>query len=149
MDDKVIVSNKSALTAKYGANGLAKIKTAIGDLIAADAARGIKSRLIYLDDATAMKKFHGKAVTDRRSARQNKEAIDKIFRATEPEYLLILGAPDWRQRARTLRARYLFWGKQEERNYPSSRQPWKGQAAVVATGFWGTIYDLESPPVLR
>ena len=62
---------------------------------------------------------------------------------------LMLGAPDWRQRARTLRARYLFWGKQEERNYPSSRQPWKGQAAVVATGFWGTIYDLESPPVLR
>ncbi len=59
--------------------------------------------------------------------------------------LLMLGAPDWRERARELHARYLFWGNEEKRAYPSSRQPWRGQAAVVATGFWGTIYDLERP----
>jgi hypothetical protein len=58
---------------------------------------------------------------------------------------LMLGTGDWRQQARDLHARYLFWGKQEERNYVSSAQPWKGQAEVVATGSWGTIYDLERP----
>lgn len=41
MDDKLIVSNRSALTAKYGATGLAQIKGAVGALIAADARRGI------------------------------------------------------------------------------------------------------------
>lgn len=58
---------------------------------------------------------------------------------------LMLGSPEWREEARDLHARYLFWGKQEERNYAGSLQPWKGQAAVVATGPWGTIYDLETP----
>ena len=61
---------------------------------------------------------------------------------------LMLGAPDWRERARALHARYLFWGREEERAYASSSQPWRGKAAVVAKGFWGTIYDLEqaAPP---
>jgi hypothetical protein len=94
MDDKIIVSNRAALIAKYGSAGEAKIKKAIDDLIAADEARGIKSRLVYLDQAAAMKKFNGAAVNDRTSARQNKEAIDAIFRAANPEYLMILGAPD-------------------------------------------------------
>ena len=58
---------------------------------------------------------------------------------------LMLGAPDWRERARALQARYLFWGREEKREYASSSQPWRGQAAVVATGPWGTIYDLERP----
>jgi hypothetical protein len=58
---------------------------------------------------------------------------------------LMLGAPDWRERARALQARYLFWGNEEKRAYASSSQPWRNKAAVVATGFWGTIYDLQSP----
>jgi hypothetical protein len=57
---------------------------------------------------------------------------------------LMLGAPDWRARARALHARYLFWGDDEERAYPSSTQPWRGQAAIVGHGSWGTIYDLET-----
>ena len=56
---------------------------------------------------------------------------------------LMLGAPDWRERAQALQARYLFWGREEERAYASSSQPWRGKAAVVAKGFWGTIYDLQ------
>jgi hypothetical protein len=94
MDDKVIVSNHAALMAKYGRAGVVKIRKAIAGLIAADAKRGIISRLVYLDSAAAMKKLHGRAVNDRTSARQNKQAIDAIFRATNPEYLMILGAPD-------------------------------------------------------
>ena len=41
-----------------------------------------------------MRNFRGKAVKDPTSPRQNKEAIDVIFRAANPEYLMILGAPD-------------------------------------------------------
>ena len=81
MDDKIIVSNRTVLTAKYGAAGLAKIKTAVDALIAADKKRGISSRLVYLDDAASMKKFKGKAVTAHTNPRQNKEAIDAIFRS--------------------------------------------------------------------
>ena len=91
MDDKIIVSNHSALTAKYGKAGVAKIKSAIKSLIAADAKRGIKSRLVYLDRPSAMKR---KAVTNAASPRQNKEAMDAIFRKENPEYLMILGATD-------------------------------------------------------
>ena len=58
---------------------------------------------------------------------------------------LMLGAPDWRERARALHTRYIYWGPEEERAYAGSTQPWRGQNAVVATGFWGTIYDLERP----
>src|SRR4051794_16319668 len=92
--DKIIVSNRAALTAKYGTAGVAKIKTAVDALVAADAVRGLKSRLVYLDDATAMKGFKGKAVTSPLSPRENKDAIDAIFRAVNPEYLMIMGAPD-------------------------------------------------------
>lgn len=66
MDDKIIVSNRSALIAKYTAVGVVKIKAAIGRLIIADAKRGIKSRFVYLDDSVAMKRFRGSAVADSR-----------------------------------------------------------------------------------
>ena len=46
MDDKIIVSNRSALTAKYGKAGLVKVEAAVAALIAADRGRGIKSRLV-------------------------------------------------------------------------------------------------------
>ena len=65
MDDKIIVSNRAALIAKYSGAGAAKIKKAIEGLIAADAKRGIKSRLVYLGEAAAMKSFRGNAVDDR------------------------------------------------------------------------------------
>ena len=94
MDDKIIVSNRAALTAKYGSAGVGKIRQAVTALIAADAKRGIKSRLVYLDDAVSMKSFKGKAVTDPTDPRQNKEAIDAIFKSGDPDYLMILGALD-------------------------------------------------------
>jgi hypothetical protein len=94
MDDKIIVTNRTALTAKYGTTGLAKIKAAITTLIAADKKRGFNTRLIYLDDATAMRRLRGRAVMSAQSAVQNKQAIDALYRARKPEYLMILGAPD-------------------------------------------------------
>jgi hypothetical protein len=94
MDDKIIVTNGAALRAKYGAAGLAKIGQAVKALVEADAKRRIKSRLVFLDRAAAMRSFKSRAVTDPADPKQNKDAIDAIFRKARPEYLMILGAID-------------------------------------------------------
>src|SRR5438552_12444022 len=94
MNDKIIATNLTALKTKYGAAGVKKIRAAITALIAADKARGFHTRLLALDSATAMKKVKGTHVTDRANPRQNKAAIDAIYAAIRPDYLLILGAID-------------------------------------------------------
>jgi len=58
---------------------------------------------------------------------------------------LMLGAPNWRELARSVHARYLYWGRDEKTNYAASRKPWEREAALVASGDWGAIYDLETP----
>lgn len=94
MDDKVIVTNRSALIKKYGRQGTAKIRQAMRALSAADKKRGMKNRVVYLDDAKTMKKFGGKPVLNATDPRENKHAIDAVFTALRPDYLMILGAPD-------------------------------------------------------
>ena len=94
MTDKVIVTNLSALRRKYGANGLKTIRAALKRLAAADKARDVHTRLVALDSVADMKKVGGSAVTDPRSASQNKKAIDAVYTKLLPEYLLILGAVD-------------------------------------------------------
>ena len=59
---------------------------------------------------------------------------------------LMNGGDGWRDHARELGVRYLFWGTREAENYKNSREPWKSEATVIASGDWGTIYDLTSPP---
>jgi hypothetical protein len=59
---------------------------------------------------------------------------------------LMEGAPNWKELARFLHARYLFWGKEEKANYVTSRRPWEREATLVASGEWGALYDLEAPP---
>ncbi len=56
---------------------------------------------------------------------------------------LMLGAPEWRQAARQLGVRYLFWGSEEKMNYGASTRPWENGSRMVMTRSWGTIYDLE------
>jgi len=94
MVDKVIVSNRAALLGKYRKAGLDKIEAALKALAAADGKRGIKTKLIYLDVASAMKAVGGKAVTDPRDCKQNKDAVDAVFRKLSPQYLMILGSID-------------------------------------------------------
>jgi hypothetical protein len=56
---------------------------------------------------------------------------------------LMQGAENWREIARTLHVRYIFWGREETANYRASKRPWEATAPVVASGPWGAIYDLE------
>jgi hypothetical protein len=94
LDDKVIVTNVKALEAKYGKAGVTAIRKAIRSLIAADKKRGISTRLVALDDAVAMKKLKAPPVTTVSSCPQNKAAIDAVYTALGPDYLMILGATD-------------------------------------------------------
>ena len=90
--DKVIVTNASVLKQKYGAQGYAKVQAAVKQLIASDQKRGLKTIQVNIDDATAMGKLKAKPVTDPASARQNKAAIDGVYQALKPDYLMILGS---------------------------------------------------------
>ena len=58
---------------------------------------------------------------------------------------LMQGEGDWLATARQLGIRYIFWGREENVNYPTSTRPWVKSMATVASGTWGAIYDLESP----
>jgi hypothetical protein len=55
---------------------------------------------------------------------------------------LMNGAANWRDAAKTLGVRYIFWGQDEKTNYQSSSRPWEATSFLVASGDWGTIYDL-------
>ena len=57
---------------------------------------------------------------------------------------LMRGARNWRETARRLRVRYIFWGREEELNYPMSTRPWERTALRIKSDKnWGAIYDLE------
>jgi hypothetical protein len=60
---------------------------------------------------------------------------------------LMNGAANWRDAAKALGVRYIFWGQDERTNYQKSSRPWEATAFLAASGDWGTIYDLaqESP----
>ncbi|UYQ91327.1 hypothetical protein MKQ68_14635 [Chitinophaga horti] len=91
--EKLIVTNLAALTRKYGS----KHKSILSDLKllqASDKKRGLGTQLVFLDKAADMQKFKAKAVTDPANAKQNKDAIDALYKHFSPDYLLIVGAQD-------------------------------------------------------
>jgi hypothetical protein len=57
---------------------------------------------------------------------------------------LMEGVDNWRAIARDFGVRYIFWGREEKANYPTSARPWEQTAKKVNYGNWGEIYDLES-----
>ena len=91
--DKIVVTHEAALRKKHGAAGLKRIERAIARLVRADAARGLRTKMLFLDRAGHMEPI-GATVQRASDRRQVKRAIDDVFRAAEPDYLMILGAPD-------------------------------------------------------
>jgi hypothetical protein len=56
---------------------------------------------------------------------------------------MMKGVGNWQETARRLGVRYIFWGREEATNYPTSTTPWVAtQRAVATASTWGTIYDL-------
>ena len=92
--DKVLITNASRLRAKYGRAGKARVERALKRLIGADRRRGFSSELVYLDDRRQMTDLGLRPVTNHANRRQNKRAIDGIYGALEPAYIVLVGAPD-------------------------------------------------------
>jgi hypothetical protein len=91
--DKLILTHRAALRKKHGVSGLARIEEAVARLVTADLARGLRTKLLFLDSAKDMKGV-GAPITKAGDRRQTKRAIDDAFRAFAPDYLVILGAAD-------------------------------------------------------
>jgi hypothetical protein len=90
---KVIVTNAGALEKKYGARA-SEIRDAVQALVQADRRKGLTTELIELDNRRQMKKIKASAVEDATNCRENKEAIDGVYRALLPDYVMILGSRD-------------------------------------------------------
>src|SRR5262245_34068690 len=90
LSSKVLVSNRAALVAKYGAPGVKAIEAAVKGLDTAAHKRGLNTRLISLDGAT----LGAKKVKDPSDPVENKIAIDAVVKKLRPEYLVILGSRD-------------------------------------------------------
>jgi hypothetical protein len=91
--DKVIVTNMSALKAKYGPH-YARLAPALDTAIAADDRRGLRTLLVAIDSRADMKRVKGKPVTGRGDEKGAKAAVDAVYRHYKPDYILLLGAPD-------------------------------------------------------
>src|SRR6266567_800294 len=92
--DKLIVTNVTALRAKYGIGGVKRINRVVSDLIKRDKKRGLHTRLVAIDNAAAMKSLSTKPVIHTADPRENKSAIDGVYRSLSPDYLMILGSID-------------------------------------------------------
>lgn len=91
--DKVIVTNTSALKAKYG-DKYPRVKAAIDALIKADKARRLTTRMIAIDVETDMRRVRAQAVVGTDDQQGAKAAVDAIYKRHQPDYILLLGAPD-------------------------------------------------------
>jgi hypothetical protein len=56
---------------------------------------------------------------------------------------LLRGEPRWREEARAIEARLLFWGPREDAAFPGSRRPWEDDLEPLASGRWGRLYALD------
>jgi hypothetical protein len=55
---------------------------------------------------------------------------------------LMRGEPSWEADAKSVGARYLFWGEREEREFGGSTRPWASEAARVWQSPRGALYRL-------
>jgi hypothetical protein len=92
--DKLLVTNRTALAAKYGANGLTRVSAALDGLVEADRGRGIKTAVRFIDDTADMAAVGGAAVTNATDDFGCRQAIDALYRQNRPDYIALVGGPD-------------------------------------------------------
>jgi hypothetical protein len=92
--DKIIVTNFAGLRSKYGAKGASAIRVAIKVLVNADKTRGLQTVVVGIDNKSQMKSLSAAPVTHPLDCRQNKNAIDAVYQALVPDYIMLLGSHD-------------------------------------------------------
>ena len=143
MPTKIIVTHNGELKKKYGTK-LAAVSRAITKMTKADAARGITTTFVALDDPS-----FGQSRATQGKLKSFKDAVDYAFSLHQnPDYILILGGPDIvpHQRLRNL----LGAKEDDDRMVPSdlpyacdapySTQP---QAFIGPTRAVGRLPDLQ------
>jgi Peptidase family C25 len=91
---KLSITHRATLVRKYVPAALAKIDKAVEDWIAADAARGIKTVHVALDDAAAMRRLGVPAVAGKLTPLRTKRALDALARGLAPDYIVLFGGHD-------------------------------------------------------
>src|SRR5215813_5142787 len=91
---KLIVTHQSQLAKKYSPKDLKRIEKAVASLVAKDKARQVTTHYVPLDSHADMKKYGVTAVTGNPTPEKCKQAIDGLFAALSPDYLVLLGSGD-------------------------------------------------------
>ncbi len=94
MSIKLIITNAGPLRTKYGDEGYERVLGAVKALVLADKERGLTTRFIALDDARTLAGVSLEPISDSSSPKQVKNAVDAAAATMEPDYLMLLGAPD-------------------------------------------------------
>jgi hypothetical protein len=91
--DKLIVTNRTALKAKYGAAGEKRIRAALSALVEADRRRGLSAKVLLFDNVASMRTLGAKRAlpTDWEGAVR---AVDLAWQVYTPSYVLLVGAED-------------------------------------------------------
>lgn len=92
--DKLVLSHRGALLAKYKAGGLKQVGSALAALVKADAKRGLLTQVLFIDDAAALAPLGVQAAASPADARQTKAVVDALCKALAPHYLVLIGAQD-------------------------------------------------------
>ena len=91
--DKLLVTHAQALRRKYGAGGYDAVRDALDLLVKADAARGLRSRVLLLDNAQSMRAIGTAKVADGDWV-ATLRAVDLACTRYTPAYLALVGATD-------------------------------------------------------
>lgn len=91
--DKLLVTHGGALRRKYGAAGAAAVRAALDRLVAADASRGLRSRVLLLDNTQSMAAVKARKVADGDWV-ATLRAVDLATTRYAPAYLALVGATD-------------------------------------------------------
>ena len=91
--DKLLVTHEGALTRKYAAAGLRSVREALDALVEADAARGVSTKVLVVDNASTARSLDVPRVPDRDWAAAVR-AVDRAAAAYEPAYVALVGADD-------------------------------------------------------
>jgi hypothetical protein len=89
---EVFLTNRGALRRKYR-DHFPTVWKALEALGRADAKRGLSHQVIAIDDQKVMRRFGG-APARANDPRSNKAAVDAIYQALTPDYIVIVGSID-------------------------------------------------------
>jgi hypothetical protein len=92
--DKVIISNKTGMTAKYTVAGVTNIYAALTRLIAADSARGLTTVIVDIDDPAQLAPFGTAPIINAADESGAKRIVDAIDARISPDYFVLLDGPD-------------------------------------------------------